>query len=354
VHAELQGILADAEQNIPQDNALISRVRDAIQAQSEIAVSAQRIARIVADLSGFARPVARTANCADVRRSLAWAVRTTSHELRQRARVVTDVAEVPAVALDETRLGQVLVNLLVNAAHAIAEGAPERNTVTVSGRLGASGCEVVIEVRDTGSGMPASVRERVFEPFFTTKPVGEGTGLGLSVCHGIVRSAGGTLEVESTVGVGSVFRLSLPVAEPSAPSVAPDGAASRLRARVLAIDDEKLVLHTISRCLAPHHEVTCLTNASDALERIERGDTFDLILLDLSMPGMTGMEFYNLRQQRKPETCRHIVFLSGGATTPRVAEFLASAPNARLDKPFSLVALRALVQSTLAPAGSAA
>jgi CheY-like chemotaxis protein len=114
------------------------------------------------------------------------------------------------------------------------------------------------------------------------------------------------------------------------------------------------VLQTISRSLAPQHEVTCVTSASEALERIERGDTFDLILLDLSMPGMTGMEFYNLLSQRMPEACRRVVFLSGGATTPRVAEFLAGTPNARLDKPFSVVALRALVQSTLAPAGSAA
>jgi two-component system, cell cycle sensor histidine kinase and response regulator CckA len=189
VHGELERILTEVEQKNPQDQGLIARLRDTIQAQSEISFSAQRIARIVADLSGFARPAVRTGNCANVERSLAWAVRTTSHELNQRARVISDVADAPDVALDETRLGQVLVNLLVNAAHAIPEGAVERNTVTVSARVVAARARVVIEVRDTGCGMPASVCEHVFEPFFTTKPLGEGTvRVRASVCRCVTAS----------------------------------------------------------------------------------------------------------------------------------------------------------------------
>ena len=357
VHEVMADLLAELGRTHPDDAVLLARLRSAIEAQSEIESSAQRIARIVADLKGFSKPAERMDTPADVARTVEWAVRATSHELKHRARVVTDLAAVPAVALEETRLEQVLVNLLVNAAHAITPGETERNQVTISARLVAEGERVVIEVRDTGCGMPAQVRDRIFDPFFTTKPVGMGTGLGLSVCHGILRSAGGSLAVDSTPGEGSVFRLSLPVARATAPaptaSALPLSAAAR--GRVLVVDDEELVLQTIRRALAPHHDVTCLKNAREALEHLERGDAFDVILVDLSMPDMSGMEFYERLKRSRPEVSRRVVMISGGATSSRAAEFLSLVPNARLEKPFSVSALQSMVRGMLAkPAGSAA
>ena len=144
-----------------------------------------------------------------MRRAIGWAVRTTSHELLHRARVVADVGDVPAVRMDEVRLGQVLVSLLVNAAHAIAPGDAARNEVSVRARADEQG-SVVIEVRDSGSGMSREVMKRVFEPFFTTKNIGAGTGLGLSIVRGMVRAVGGDIQVESKIGNGSLFRVVLP------------------------------------------------------------------------------------------------------------------------------------------------
>jgi PAS domain S-box-containing protein len=191
-----------------------------VEALTEINSAAGRIATIVRDLMTFARPVPRAGGEAEVRRAVDWAVRTTAHEFRDRARVVARVDDALLARIDEVRLGQVLVNLLVNAAQAIAPGHVAQNEVTISARTGPQG-HVVLEMRDSGSGMPAEVQRRIFDPFFTTKPVGAGTGIGLSICRGMVRSAGGDIEVESTVGKGTLFRVILPSAarpEPATPT----------------------------------------------------------------------------------------------------------------------------------------
>jgi signal transduction histidine kinase len=135
-------------------------------------------------------------------------------ELRDRARVVKDFEPVPVVWASEVRLGQVFLNLLINAAHAMPAGKPERNEVRV--RVRTITTHVVIEVTDTGTGIDPAVRDRIFDPFFTTKPVGKGTGLGLSICHGIVTGLGGELSVDSELGKGSTFRVILPVADTQA------------------------------------------------------------------------------------------------------------------------------------------
>ena len=144
-----------------------------------------------------------------VRRSVEWAIRSTSHELRNRARLVRELNEVSPVKADEARLGQVFVNLLVNAAQAIPTGNADSNEVTVATRTDERG-RIVVEVRDTGSGISPDVLKHVFEPFFTTKAV-SGTGLGLSICHGIVTGHGGRIEVESRPGAGATFRILLPL-----------------------------------------------------------------------------------------------------------------------------------------------
>jgi two-component system NtrC family sensor kinase len=126
------------------------------------------------------------------------------------------------VRASEGRLGQVLLNLLINAAHAVPDGKPGQNEVRV--RLRAIAGRVVIEVQDTGCGIAPEVRDRIFDPFFTTKPVGMGTGLGLSICHGIVTGMGGDITVESEVGRGSTFRITLPIPQASPGKLEPGDA----------------------------------------------------------------------------------------------------------------------------------
>jgi len=134
----------------------------------------------------------------------------TAHELRQRAMVVTELLEAPMVVASDGRLTQVFVHLLINAAHAIETGDPGKHRVEV--RLGTDAGQARISVRDTGRGIAAEHLPHLFDPFFTTKPVGEGSGLGLAIVHGIVTGLGGQVLVDSALGEGTTFVVSLPPA----------------------------------------------------------------------------------------------------------------------------------------------
>ncbi|WP_228558569.1 ATP-binding protein [Myxococcus sp. AB056] len=171
---------------------------------------AHRVRQIVRDLRTFSRGDDEVATAVNVQAVLESAITLARSELKLRAQLVRDYCEVPLVEGNEGRFGQVFLNLLINAAQAIPVGQSEQHEVRLS--LRSAGDRVIIEVRDTGMGMPPEVRARIFDPFFTTKPVGEGTGLGLSICHGIVTGFGGDISVESEEGRGSTFRVSLPVA----------------------------------------------------------------------------------------------------------------------------------------------
>jgi len=177
----------------------------------DVASAVKRIDGVVADLRAFTHPVVSGDAQCDVARAVDWALRSTAHELHYRTRVVTHLEPTPKVALDEPRLGQVLVSLLVNAGHAIAPGKRDQHEVTVSARPEGAG-QVRLEVRDTGSGIPPELLPRVFEPFFTTRAPGAGAGLGLSVSHAIVTAAGGSIDVASEVGRGTTFTVLLPAA----------------------------------------------------------------------------------------------------------------------------------------------
>jgi len=269
------------------------------------------------------------------------------NEIRHRARLVRDYgADVPCIFGNEGRLGQVVLNLLVNAAQALPEGAQEANQITL--RTFRKGDRVVISVRDSGAGISAENRARLFEPFFTTKPVGVGTGLGLYICRQIVESMGGTISVESVPGNGATFSVELPIARGGREQqrAAEKPAATVRRARILSVDDEPRIGRVLKQALAPH-EVVDLTSAEEALERIRGGERFDLIFCDLMMPHVTGMDFHAALAAEAPEQARRTVFLTGGAFTARAHEFLDQVENPRVEKPFNLAGLRALVAERL-------
>ncbi|MFE8598334.1 ATP-binding protein [Archangium violaceum] len=168
-----------------------------------------RVRLIVQDLKTFSRGDEEQPTAVDLRRVIDSALMLARGELRHRANVVREVStDVPLVEGSEARFGQVVLNLLINAAHAINAGQPDKNEIRVT--LRAESNHAIIEVKDTGSGMAREVMDRIFDPFFTTKPVGEGTGLGLSICHGIITGFGGEITAHSEVGRGSTFRISLP------------------------------------------------------------------------------------------------------------------------------------------------
>jgi CheY-like chemotaxis protein len=264
-----------------------------------------------------------------------------SNEIRHRARLVRDFGHVPAIIGSPSRLGQVFVNLLVNAAHAIPVGSAHEHTITV--RASCERDEVKIEVSDTGSGIEREQLARVFDPFFTTKPVGRGTGLGLFVCKRIVGEHGGRIEVQSTPGLGSTFSVILPAQAgiPQQPVASADPLpASARRTRVLVVDDEPRIARGLARALRREHDVFALTSAREALECLEQNDGFDAVLCDVMMPDMTGVDFHRELQRRKPELARRVLFFTGGAFTPSTQAFVRRMADRCLEKPFDIAEVR--------------
>jgi nitrogen-specific signal transduction histidine kinase len=311
--------------------------------------SADRVRQIVGDLKVFSRADENKRSLVDLPRVVRTSLKLVKNEIRHRATLITDFGDVPAVLGNEARLGQVFLNLLVNAAQSVPEGNVARHTITVRTLTHASGCAVV-EVRDTGLGISPEALAHIFEPFFTTKPIGVGTGLGLAICRQIVTGVGGEITVDSEVGTGTVFRVLLPAAIDQTVEIVapPPPPPSGRRGRILLIDDDPEVLKTTARTLAGRHEVIALLRAREALDLITAGETFDLVISDLMMPEMTGMDLHGALSAIAPQHAKRMIFLTGGAFTPSARGFLRQVDNPRLDKPFDRQNLIGLVDRVLA------
>lgn len=308
----------------------------------EILEAGSRIREIVSDLGAFSRPPSSDESMGDVSRALQWATRSTRHLLRHCAKVEIEIEPVPPVVLDDTKLGQIFVNLLSNAADAIGAGDADRNRVHIALDMSATGL-VRIRFSDTGCGMSESIIRRVLEPFFTTKDVGRGTGLGLSITHHLVTSVGGHFDIQSEEGHGTTITLDIPVAptprhsEPTPPHVS----ASR-GARILFIDDQESIRKVVSRLLS-HHEVTVASTGTDALTLLGEGRTFDIILCDFMMPMMTGEQFLGRVRKFYPHLVDKVAFVTGGAIGTRESHVLSQSQQRVLKKPFKLQELESLI-----------
>src|SRR5579872_3064849 len=327
----LRAALAEVSSGAP-GAATAGRLREAVDAIGDAAAGAERVRNVVRDL----------------REVLETSIRMAQTELRHRARVVRRFEPVPPIRGHGDRLGQVFLNLLVNAAQSIPEGAAEKNEVTVVARTDGAG-RAVVEIRDTGAGIPSDVLPRILDPFFTTKPVGQGTGLGLSICHGIVTGLGGEILVESAVGKGSVFRVILPatlgVPQRAVPSSIPPDPVRR--ARVLVVDDESMFGKAVERMLGDTHDVVFESKARKALDRISAGEVFDVILCDLMMPDVTGMDLVEELERTHPASAARVALTTGGEFTDRAREFLRRSRNRRISKPFAKLELDRLLASML-------
>ncbi len=308
--------------------------------------AAETIRNVIHGLKTFSRAADEQRSVIDVRSVLELSLSLTSHQISQRARLVTHYGATPPIHADAARLGQVFVNLLVNACQAIPEGDVPAHEIRISTSTDRSGL-AVIEIRDTGRGIPAASLAQVFDPFFTTKKIGEGTGLGLSICHNLVSAIGGSITVTSEAARGTTFRVEIPaaVAAPVDAGAMTTGirVPSAVRANVLVVDDDPVLGAAIRRVLRDH-SVTVVTAAAAALSRLDAGEKYDVILSDMMMPEMSGMEFYGELVRRHPDDAARVVFISGGTFTAGATAFLAQVPNERLEKPFPLETLRALIR----------
>jgi PAS domain S-box-containing protein len=322
---------------------------DLVQALEDARDGARRVRHVVRDLGTFSGMRDERLSRVELPPILESAMHLAENEIRYRARLVRELGPAPAVMANEARLGQVALNLLINAAQALPEGRSEEQEIRVVVATDPRG-RAVFEVRDTGGGVPPDVTGKIFDPFFTTKPQGVGTGLGLSICRGIVVGLGGEIVHEPRPGGGSIFRVSLPPApsETPAPRPAASAAGAARRGRVLVVDDEPAVASAIRRALAAGHDVVTCGSAEEALAAFRRGERFDAILCDLMMPGMTGMDLHEALAQLVPEQASRMVVLTGGAFTDLARAFLARVPLPRCEKPFDSAELRALVADVVA------
>lgn len=322
---------------------------------ADVEFGIDRVHTVARDLRILSRDVSDDREPVDLDATIRSAVRLSMREIRLRATLVEELGAPPPVVGNPARLGQVFLNLLLNAAQAMPEAGLDENEVRLRSGLDPGGFAFV-EVEDTGPGIAPELLPRIFDPFFTTKPSGLGTGLGLPICKRIVAEHGGELTVRSEVGRGTTFRVVLPPAQqlpvPTAPpapatEVAPGGA-------ILVVDDELRLAESIRLLLAPDHQVAISTDGGEALARLQAGERFDVILCDLHMPRVSGVEFHRQLQRILPEEAARVIFLSGGAYDDEVRRFLQGIDNLVLEKPVRPQRLLQVIEQRLASGSTAA
>jgi nitrogen-specific signal transduction histidine kinase/ActR/RegA family two-component response regulator len=333
-------------QKVYANNAgLANLLFDAMTVVQESKEGMARIHRIARDLHSFSRVDDDANSLSDVNAAVDSALTMLRSELRYRATVERSLRATKVVRASAARLGQVFLNLLLNAAHALADLHPRRNRLYVRSRD--EGESVIIEIEDNGPGIPPEIMPRIFESFFTTKPPDLGTGLGLPISLDIVRRAGGDLSAESEPGRGALFRVRLPAAI-GVPQVKTRSVASLKaiqRRRVLAIDDEALLLKAFQRMLSTHHDIETKLGAREALRGFGQDRNFDIVLCDLQMPDMSGVELYTAVKQQWPELAERFIFITGGAFSPEARRFMEDPSITCINKPFQLRELLELIEA---------
>jgi CheY-like chemotaxis protein/anti-sigma regulatory factor (Ser/Thr protein kinase) len=339
------------EREIPRLAREPERYEDVMSRLREVRGGAERVGNIVRDLKMFARADEIARGPVDLRQVVEAALKIADNEIRHRATLVRDYADAPPVDGNAARLEQVFLNLLVNAAHAVSDRDPLKSEIRIKLCTDSDG-GVVAEVKDNGAGIAKELLHRVFDPFFTTKPVGVGTGLGLPICRSIVETFGGRIELESDAGVGTAVRVFLPsytrATMPLEPL--PDRRSSHPplhRTRILVVDDEPLVASLLCRMLENDHDVTVASSGPEALRHLA-DKAFDAVVCDVMMPGMTGMDLYNVIRERDEPLSHRLVFMTGGAFVPKVADFLATVDCPTVEKPFRLDRLKSALREVSA------
>jgi PAS domain S-box-containing protein len=317
---------------------------------AKIVQAAERCARIVNNFLALARqrpperhPVQLNTVVQEAVELLAYPLRVDSVEV-----VFALADEMPVLRADPHQLHQVVVNLVANAHQALREVGGVRRLTLATG-VEAGGERVWLEVRDTGPGIAAELAGRIFEPFFTTKPPGVGTGLGLSLCHGIVEGHGGRISVVQGTEPGAVFRVELPVEEPTWAAQPPAELAPLVvrGKRILVVDDEPGIAGVLAEVLQlDGHAVETVSNGEAALGMLTAGG-FDLILSDIRMPELDGPGLYWEIERRDPHMLQRMIFLTGDTLSPGTRDFLEKTGVPCLSKPFALSDVREIVQHVL-------
>lgn len=308
-----------------------------------------RIERVLRELKSFSHMDESPSLPLDASALLQAAVGLAAHEIRHRARLVCDFAPTPPVQAKPAELRQVFLNLLINAAHAIPEGEAHLNEIHVMTRTDEQG-RALIEIADTGSGMASDVISRIFEPFFTTCADGTGLGLGLAVSRDVIAALDGEITIDSIEGKGTTVRIVIPPSAGGVVHAVPsDSSAPELfersqRRRILIVDDDRPVAAAIALELEAH-DVVVASSGREALGILRRDKNFDMILCDLMMPEVSGIDVYESLRLVDPTLLGRVVLMTGGAFTVRAGQFLSRVDVPVVEKPFDAGQLHALVQT---------
>jgi PAS domain S-box-containing protein len=318
----------------------------------KVQAAAERCARIVRTFLAMARQKPETWGPVQINQVVEGALEVAGYGLRTTdVEVVLDLAEdLPPVSGDGDQLALVLMNLIVNAQHALQTRSPPRRLEITTRRPNG---RVQIELADNGPGIPAEIAARIFEPFFTTKPQGVGTGIGLSVCHGIVSAHHGEITVASQAGGGTLFTVSLPASAAAPGPPAAEEPPREVRGRILVVEDEPEIAQMVAEVLRRDgHEILLAGSGRQALARLETEDV-DLILSDLRMPDLDGPGLYRELSALSPALAKRVVFVTGDVLTPETGSFLSKAALPVLEKPLDPYDLRLKVRAYLADLGRA-
>ena len=315
---------------------------------------ARRVQRIVSDLKALARQGEDRVEPIDVENTLQWAIGVTMPEIRLRARLIRDFDPMPTVRGDEARLGQVFVNILLNAAQAIPAGRMQDHEIRI--RAGVRNRRVFVEVLDTGPGIRDEHLRRIFDPFFTTKPRGIGTGLGLSICHEIVASMRGSLDGREPPQAGRQVRRRTP--DPLRSTRAHGARAARAHHR--AKSRARASWSSTTKRWPPRRSAaSCASTGSRSPTMRPRAcklaleNRFDVIFCDLMMPDLTGMAVHEAVSQKCPSAAQRMIFVTGGTFTDEARSFAARHATRCLFKPFDTSLVRNAIAHLLSERGAA-
>ena len=350
INNPLTGVLGYAQllasrQDIPQD---IKHDLDVICQES------QRTVRIVQNLLRFARQHKPDRTLTDINELIERTLELQLYKLTtSNIKLITKLAEGCLwVVVDYNQIQQVILNIVINAMQSMAE-VSRKGKITVT--TGTDNSQVRISIADNGPGIAKENITKVFDPFFTTKPVGSGSGLGLSVCHGIIAEHGGNIYIESIEGRGSTFIIELPAAPEDKAAVKEKIVIKKKRPQrrrkleksILIVEDEPVICDVLVRILSgENYQVDIASSGKEALRKLKKR-VHDLFIVDLKMPEMSGRQLYKIMKDKNPNAAERVIFITGDTVTPETQNFLTSTGRPYLRKPFDYKELTKMVEETL-------
>jgi CheY-like chemotaxis protein len=306
------------------------------EAVAQIVSAAKRVAGIIQRLLTFARQKKPERSAVDLNELVRSTLALRSYALRTgniSVRLELD-PELPTTVADAQQLQQVLLNLIINAETAMRTAHGKGELILTSGTQGES---ILVTVRDDGPGIPQEIQERIFDPFFTTREVGQGTGLGLSICHGIVCEHNGRIWVRSALGEGAEFHVELPILKAEAQSIELEKPRYQApHTRVLVVDDEAAIRELLKTILENEgHQVDTAPDGRTGLEYIS-SQRYGLILLDVRMPEMSGIEVFERAKEIAESIAARIVFITGDIMANETEAMVERTGLPCISKPFVL------------------